>query len=212
MTMQRLLTIFATMLIALTVAAQANKINPEDRPVDMNNPTFVPMMKVGKVQVDGDSIPYVELNRIYCYPPKTFTDAKQREQYTRMVRNVKRVLPIAKEIRHLIVETYEYLQTLPDKKSRDAHMKLVEKGIKEAYTPRMKKLTLTQGKLLIKLVYRECDSSGYELVQAFLGPIKAGMYQAFAWVFGASLKKKYEPQGDDAEVERLARLIEAGQL
>ena len=80
------------------------------------------------------------------------------------------MLPIAKEVNRIIIETGDYLQTLPDKKARDAHMKLVEEDIKKTYTPRMKKLTYSQGKLLIKLVYRECNSSGYELINAFLGP------------------------------------------
>jgi hypothetical protein len=91
-------------------------------------------------------------------------------------------------------------------------MKRVEKDIKERYTPRMKKLSLSQGKLLIKLVYRECNSSSYNLVQAFLGPVKAGFYQAFAWTFGASLTKKYDPNGVDRLTERVVLQVEAGQL
>ena len=112
----------------------------------------------------------------------------------------------------IIIETYEYLQTLPDKKARDAHMKLVEKSIRKEYTPRMKKLSYQQGKLLIKLVYRECNSSSYQLIQAFLGPIRAGFYQAFAMLFGASLTKKYEPEGIDRLTERVVLMVEAGQL
>lgn len=69
------------------------------------------------------------------------------------------------------------------------HIKLVEKGLKEQYTPRMKKLTFSQGKLLIKLINRECNQSSYQLVKAFMGPFKAGFYQTFAALFGASLKK-----------------------
>jgi len=76
----------------------------------------------------------------------------------------------------------------------------------------MKKLTFQQGKLLIKLIHRECNSSSYQLIQAFLGPIKAGFYQAFAWAYGASLTKKYDPEGDDRLIEQIARQIEAGQL
>lgn len=211
-----LLTCFALTAVAQNntagKAVKASEMHPEDRKVDMDAPTLVPMIRVGKVLYEGDSIQFVEVNKVYCYPPKTFKDDRQRERYTRMVYNVKKVLPIAKEVRHMIIETYEYMGTLPDKKAREAHMKAVEKGVKEEYTPRMKKLTLTQGKLLIKLVHRECDSSGFQLVNAFLGPIKAGFYQAFAWAFGASLKKTYDPEGEDAEVERIARLVEAGQL
>lgn len=179
-----------------------------------DSPTFVPTLRVGKVMLDGDSVQYVELNRVYVYPPKLFKTAKQRRQWDRSVYNVKRVLPLAKEIRRAMMETYEYLQTLPTKRERDEHLRRVERGIKEQYTPRMKKLTLTQGKLLIKLVYRECHSSTFDLVNAFLGPLKAGFYQVFAWTFGASLRKTYDPEHDaqDAETERIARLVEAGQL
>ena len=88
----------------------------------------------------------------------------------------------------------------------------MEEAIKRQYTPRMKKLTYSQGKLLIKLINRECNSSSYQLVQAFLGPVKAGFYQAFAWAFGASLTKKYDPKGKDRLTERVVLMVEAGQL
>ncbi len=172
-----------------------------------------PMVKVGKVLDDnGDSIQYVEMNSVYVYPQPVFKNAKQRAAYNRLVANVKKVLPIAKEVNRIIIETYEYLQTLPDKRARDEHMKLVEKSIRKEYTPRMKKLSYQQGKLLIKLVYRECNSSSYQLIQAFLGPIRAGFYQAFAALFGASLTKKYEPEGIDRLTERVVLMVESGQI
>ena len=175
-------------------------------------PAFVPLVKVGKALYEGDSIQYVELNPLAVYPQLVFKNDKQRQAYNRLVANVKKVLPIAKEVNHIIIETYDFLQTLPNKKARDEHMKLVEKDIRKRYTPRMKKLTYSQGKLLIKLVYRECDSSSYQLVQAFLGPIRAGFYQAFAALFGASLMKKYDPNGADRYTERIVRQVEAGQI
>jgi len=187
-------------------------VNPEDREINMDDPTFVPMVKVSRVMQEGDSIPYVEFSNVYVYPPTQFKNERQRAKYNRLVYNVKKVLPIAKEVNHIIIETYDYLQTLPNKKAKDEHMKRVEADIKERYTPRMKKLSYSQGKLLIKLVHRECNSSGYQLVQAFLGPVRAGFYQAFAWTFGASLTKKYEPEGVDRLTERVVRLVEAGQL
>lgn len=211
----RLLAVAIMMLIASTAMAQVDgavRVNPEDRDVDLDDPTFVPMVRVGKVLQGRDSIQYVELNNIYIYPKPVFKNEKQRMAYNRLVYNIKKVLPIAKEVNKIIVETYEYLETLPNKKAKDAHMKLVEKSIKKEYTPRMKKLTYSQGKLLIKLVYRECNSSSYNLVQAFLGPVKAGFYQAFAWAFGASLKKDYDPNGVDRLTERVVLRVEAGQL
>ena len=200
---------------AMSARAQDNgsrRVNPEDREVDMDTPTFVPMVKVGKVLHDGDSIQYVELNTLYVYPQPVFADARQRQAYNRLVANIKKVLPIAKEVNSIIIETYEFLQTLPNKKAKDEHMQRVERSIRKEYTPRMKKLTYSQGKLLIKLVYRECNSSSYQLIQAFLGPIRAGFYQAFAALFGASLTKKYDAEGVDKYTERIVRQVEAGQL
>lgn len=202
-----------SILFSLPIMAQKKqKINPEDRQVDMDSPTFVPMVRVGKVMEAGDSIKYVEMNNVYVYAPLTFKNERQREAYNRLVYNVKKVLPIAKEVNRAILETYEYLQTLPNEKARKEHIKLVEKSVKEQYTPRMKKLTLSQGKLLIKLINRETNSSSYQLVQAFLGSSRAAFYQTFAWMFGASLKKEYDPQGKDRLTERVVRLVEAGQL
>ncbi len=180
--------------------------------IAQDDPTFVPTIKVSKVLNEGDSIKYVELSNVYVIPEPEFKTEKQRRDYNRLVYNVKKVLPIAKEVNNIIIETYEYLQTLPDKKSKDAHMKRVEQSIKQQYGPRMKKLSYSQGKLLIKLVYRECNSSSYQLVQAFLGPVKAGFYQAFAWVYGASLTKKYDPNGIDKLTERVVLQVEAGQI
>ena len=95
----------------------------------MDNPTFVSTVKVGKVFYDNDSIQYVQTNDIYVFPEPEFKNAKQRAAYNRLVYNIKKVLPIAKEANKIIIETYEYLETLPNKKAKDAHMKLVEKDI-----------------------------------------------------------------------------------
>lgn len=207
----RIIFAFWFLLIAVSGFAQEH-INPEDRVVDLNSPTFVPMVHIGKAKVGSDSIQYVRTNKIYIFPPMEFKNDKQRQAYNRLVANIKKVLPLAKECNQIILETGAYLQTIPTKKERDAHMKAVEKGLKEEYTPRIKKLTYSQGKLLIKLIDRETHSTGYELIQAFLGPVRAGFYQAFAWVFGASLKKRYDPKGADRLVERIVSQVEAGQL
>ena len=178
----------------------------------MDSPTFVPTVKVGKVFEGGDSIQYMEMNNVYVFPPVAFSSKKQANAYMRLVKNVKTVLPIAKEANMIMMETAEYLETLPSKKAREEHMKRVEQSIMNQYKPRMKKLTYSQGKLLIKLIYRESHSSSYELIQAFLGPVRAGFYQAFAWVFGASLKKEYDPEGIDRLTERVVLMVESGQL
>lgn len=216
--MNRNITVILIVMLLAALQARAQNplpsmpLHPEEREVDMDSPTFEPMVKVGKVLRGRDSIQYMEFNNIYVYPQPVFKSAQQRMAYNRLVRNIKKVLPIAKEVNRIIIETGDYLQTLPNKKARDEHMKRVEQGIKEQYTPRMKKLSYQQGKLLIKLVYRECDSSSYQLIQAFMGPIRAGFWQAFAWAFGASLTKKYDAEGVDRLTERIVLQVEAGQL
>ena len=203
-----------TVLIPLWATAQSDvkRTNPEDRPVDLADPTFVPELEPKKVFVDGDSILFMQMNNVYVYPVMELKSEKQRKAFNRLVNNVKKVLPIAKETNKIIIETYEYLQTLPTEKERKAHMKRVESEIYHKYKPRMKKLTYSQGKLLIKLVNRECNSSSYDIVKAFMGPIRAGFWQAFAWTFGASLKKEYRPEGTDRLTERVVLMVEAGQL
>ena len=160
----------------------------------------------------GDTIPLMQLPTVYVYKPLVFKNKREQRAYNRLVHNVKKTLPIAKEVNRAIIETYEFLQTLPDDKAREKHLRMVEKGVKEQYTPRLKKLTFSQGKLLIKLIDRESNSSSYEHVKAFLGPFKAGFYQAFAAIFGASLKKEYHPEDEDALIERIVLQVESGQL
>ena len=161
---------------------------------------------------EGDTIPYVNLPMVYIFKPLKFKNDKERMEYYKLVRNVKKMYPIAREINRTILETYEYLQTLPNEKARQKHIKRVEKGLKEQYTPQMKKLTFAQGKLLIKLVDRQSHQTSFELVRAFMGPFKAGFYQTFAALFGASLKKEYDPLGDDKLTERVVLLVENGQI
>ena len=76
----------------------------------------------------------------------------------------------------------------------------------------MKNLSFAQGKLLIKLVDRQSNQTSFELVKAFMGPFKAGFYQTFAALFGASLKKEYDPNGEDKLTERVVILVENGQI
>lgn len=209
----RYLYIFIMLLLGYAVSmAQNVDTTDDDETVALDDPSFVPTVKVSKVIDKGDSIPYMEMSNVYVYPQLTFSDKKKMDAYMRLVKNVKKVLPIAKQVNGIIVETYEFVQTLPDQKSRDEHLKLVEKSIIKDYKPKMKKLTYSQGKLLIKLVYRECDSSSYDIVKAILGPVRAGFWQAFAWCFGANLKKGYDPEGTDRLTERVVLMVEAGQL
>lgn len=164
------------------------------------------------VLLDGQLVNEYLLPEVYCYGPLKFKNEHQRRAFNRLVYNVKRVLPIAQEVRDLVEKVDSTLNTLPDKKAKKEYMKQMEKDIKAKYTPEMKKLTYSQGKLLIKLVDRECERSSYEIVKTFLGTVRATFYQVFAWTFRASLKKQYRPESDDRLIERVVQQVETGQL
>lgn len=139
--------------------------------------------------------------------------AEKRELW-RLIRDVKITLPYAKMIAGTLIETYEYMETLPNDKSRNKHLKLVERDLKKEYTPKMKKLTLRQGKLLIRLVDRQCNQSSYRIVSAFFGSWKAAWWNLFARINGANLKSRYNPKEneDDALTERIVLLVEDNRI
>ncbi len=159
---------------------------------------------------NGDSVMLIVLPGVPVYPPNDFENSRQLEQHKRLIRDVKKTLPYAKMIYSTLIETYEYIETLPNKKARQQHLELMEKEMFEQYKPALKKMTLTQGKLLIRLVDRECNQNSYELMKAFLGSFRASFWNFFAGMFGASLKSEWEPEGKDKEAEQIVRLVEAG--
>ena len=158
----------------------------------------------------GDTIPSFELYEVTIYGRKTFTNVRKQRKYDKLIHNVVRTYPLAKEVKAILVETYLYLQTLPTDEAKQKHIDQVEKGVWDQYLPEMKKLTLSQGKLLIKLIDRECNQTGFELINAFMGGFKANFYQVFASLFGATLKKEYDPQSseEDAAIEEIIYLID----
>ena len=161
---------------------------------------------------NGDTIPHVYLPTVYVFPELKFKNEKERQQYNKLVRDVKRTLPYARIVYETLIETYEYIETLPDEKAKKAHLKRMEKELYAQYKPELKKLTLSQGKLLIKLVDRECHQSSYNLAKAYLGSFRAGFWNLFAGMFGASLKTEYDPNGKDALTERVVLLVQCGAI
>ena len=130
------------------------------------------------------------------------------------MRNVKLTLPYAKLIAETLVETYEYIETFPTQKEREAYLKSMEKALFEQYKPTLKKFSKTQARLLVKLIQRETNQSSYDIVKAFLGGFRATFWQGFGKLFGVSLKSRYNPEKDheDATIERIATAVEEGLL
>ena len=175
------------------------------------NTTAQIAVRVDSVAYNGDTIPHITFPTLHKYPPRPYKSKRAKQKYERLVYNVKRVYPLARMVRQTILETYELLQLLPESE-REAHLKRVEKGLMEQYGKQFRKLNRTQGRLLVKLVDRECNNTGYALTKAFLGHTRANVYQGIALLFGNSLNKHYDPEGEDREVERIVLLIESGQI
>lgn len=168
--------------------------------------------RVTRIVTDaGDTATLIIFRPVYCFPKRTFKSQKEKEYYWRNVRDVKKVLPYAKLVHQALIETYEYIQTLPEEE-REKHLKRMEKELFEEYKPVLKEFTYSQAKLLIRLIDRECNQSSYQLIKAFLGGFRASFWQTFGAMFGVSLRKEWEPEGKDRILEEIVVLVENGQL
>ncbi len=154
------------------------------------------------------------LSEVTVYPPLKFKNKKEEEFYWKTVRDVRKTLPYAKLICETLIETYEYIETFPTQKEREDHLKKMEGAVFEQYKPVLKKFTKSQAQMLIKLINRETNQSSYNILKAFLGSFRAGFWQTFGRFFGVNLKTSYKPETDrkDAIIERVATMIELGQL
>lgn len=204
----RLLLLSMALLATISAHGQHDVAEPGDGRIPFYKGYF------WEVDAEGDTVIHYVLTDLYVYPPLTFKSNKEKQEYDRLMRNVKLTLPWAKLIAETLVETYEYIETLPTEKEREDYLKRMEKEIFNQYKPTLKKFSRTQAKILIKLVQRETNQSSYEIVKAFLGSFRANFWQGFGKLFGVSLKSDYNPDGnkEDARIERIATLVERGQL
>ena len=165
-------------------------------------------------EIDGEETMMVLLSEVTVYPELKFKNKKEEEFYWRTVRDVNRALPYAKVICGTMLEAYEYIETLPAQKGREAPVKHIESSVFQEKKPALKKVTKSQAQMLCKLIYRETDSSGYNILKAFLGSFRGGFWQAFGRLFGVNLKTSYKPDKDrkDAIIEQVAVKVELGQL
>lgn len=213
--MKKYILILFSLVLLLPLQATAQEYSVANYNPESGGPssTIYLMPNVYPAVIMGvDTVACMWLRDFIKYSPVRFRSTKEQVEYTKLIRDVKKTLPYAKEISNIILETYEYMETLPDDKSRQQHLNQMEGHLKEVYTPKMKKLTRSQGQLLIKLVDRETNSSSYYIVDAFMGSAKAFFWNAFASAFGNSLKARYNPYSEDRLTERACVLVEQGAI
>lgn len=206
----KILRIFLMLIVVLIAGVATVKGEPQEPKVKIKAYTG----RFRYIDQYGDTCVMTLIRDVYCYPPMKFKNKKQEEFYWKTVRDVRKTLPYAKMAFSTLCETYEYIQTIPDQKKREAHLKRLEKDIFEQYKPAIKSMTRNQGKILLKLINRETDQSSYNIVKAFLGSFRAGFWQTFGKFFGMNMKAGYHPDknNEDAIIERVATLIEQGAL
>lgn len=164
------------------------------------------------IVIDGDTLWVADLDEVYIFPTKKFKNRRERRRYTRLIYNVKKAYPWAKMAGEKLAEVEVQLMSLQTEKEQKDYMKLVEKELLKDYKEDLKKLTVTQGRILIKLVDRETGDTSYALVRELRGKISAVFWQALARLFGSNLKSEYDADGEDHLIEEIVVLIENGQL
>lgn len=145
-------------------------------------------------------------------PVVVYEKAKDMRQYAKLVYNVKKVYPYALEAKQYMQILEAELMKLETKKEREAFTKKMEDELVEKYTPILKKMTFSQGKVLIKLIDRETSMTAYEIVREFRGKFAAGFWNTIARLFSANLKAEYDAEGEDQIIEEIIVLYEAGLL
>jgi hypothetical protein len=165
------------------------------------------------VEVSGkDTVLLAFLHDIYVFPRQNFKNKAQEQFFWKTVRDVKKTLPYAKLVASELTQTNLKLANFSNDKDRKKYLNQFEKEVFIKYEADLKKMTINQGRLLLKLIDRECEQSSYDLIKIYRGNINAFFWQGVARLFGSNLKDNYDAADKDKLVERVILLVEAGQL
>jgi hypothetical protein len=162
--------------------------------------------------IEGDTVPIVYMGEVVLWGNRPSRNSAEARQWERLVRNVKKAYPYAKLAGEKFNEYNQKIAGIQSKSVQKAMLKQAEDELQAQFGAELKELTITQGKILLKLIDRQTSNSSYDIVKDFRGSFRAFFYQSFARVFGYNLKVKYDPLGEDADIERIVILIESGNI
>jgi hypothetical protein len=188
--------------IPFLISAQAI-INPHDTINGYHCSTVV---------VDGDTVPVMYVGDVHIWGAKSYHSPAESRQWERLVRNVKKAYPYAKLAGIKFNEYNQKLAGVKNEKVKKEMMKQAEDEIEAQFGKELRDLTISQGKILLKLIDRQTSNSSFDIVKDFRGKFRAFFYQSFARLFGYDLKARYDPLGEDADIERIVLMIESGTL
>ena len=160
----------------------------------------------------NDTFYLAHLQDVWVYPQMVFKNKQQERFYWKTVRDVKRTLPLAKEIAKEMQVADQQLAMLPDDKARRKWWRQYEKYLFQKYENNFRRMTASQGQMLMKLMDRESDRTSYEIIKHYRGKASANFWQFVAKLFKNDLKEGYDAADKDRIVERVINLVEAGQL
>jgi hypothetical protein len=179
---------------------------------DLTIPNTQPGYKCRAEIINGDTVPVVDLYDVYVYTEFVFKNNRQREQWTRIKYNVKKVYPYAILAAAKLKEYDRILERMPDEKMKKAYLRVCEKDLKHEFEDELKDLSITQGRVLMKLIDRETGKTTYEIVKEMRGGFQACMWQAVARIFGNNMKDGYDANFEDIMIERAIKIVESGQF
>lgn len=159
---------------------------------------------------NGDTIFYIHIKELRVFEKPKITKKRDWKKYYRMVYNLPRVYPYAEIAKNKLAEMNAHFVNLKTKRQRKEYIKTVEREMMSEFKAPLKKLSRSQGRMLIKLFNRETGSTAYALVKEMKGGFSAFFWQGVAALFGASLKATYNEDGDDAMLEDLVKIYESG--
>ena len=160
----------------------------------------------------NDTFYLARMQDVWVYPQMVFKNKQQERFYWKTIRDVKRTLPLAKELAREMQVADQQLALLPDDKARRKWWRQYEKYLFQKYENNFRRMTASQGQMLMKLMDRESDRTSYEIIQHYRGKASANFWQFVAKLFKNDLKEGYDAADKDRIVERVINLVEAGQL
>jgi hypothetical protein len=161
---------------------------------------------------DGDTILHSTIKEVTIYPAPQFTSRRDWRRYERLVYNLKIVYPYALLAADKLNEMNLVFRELKTEKERNEFVKQVERELMDEFEEDLKSLTITQGRLLIKLIDRETGNTSYELVRELRGSFSAFFWQTVARLFGSNLKARFDAEGEDKLIDQILYLIDNGQI
>ncbi|MEN9350953.1 MAG: hypothetical protein RL372_1931 [Bacteroidota bacterium] len=157
---------------------------------------------------EGDTIPESVLPPVEVYAKLTGQWKNYWADWTRLRNAVYVTYPYAIAASRIMNQVNAQLSGVTDKKKRRLIIRSREKELKKEFTDQLVKLSVYQGKVLMKLINRQTGNNCYEIIEEYKGFFSAAFWQTIAFVFGSNLKQPYDPSGDDVDMEKIVKDVE----